>query len=117
MAPSRGSFPRVGLPFLAFAASAVPMRQRPLITPQSTVVLLTGLPGDVESESRFRDELRAWLEILDSGQRPGKVFVQDGAIVMDKGKQMTGITYTRGDFPKMHYEVTLEGKKAALLKR
>src|SRR5262249_16860590 len=26
-------------------------------------------------------------------------------------KQMTGITYTRKDFPKVDYEVTLEGKK------
>src|SRR5205807_4237425 len=37
--------------------------------------------------------------------RPGKVSVRDGAVVMDKGRLMTGITYTRGDFPKMDYEV------------
>ncbi len=42
---------------------------------------------------------------------PGKVHVEDGAIVMDRGKVMTGVTYTRGDFPKMDYEFTLEGKK------
>ena len=42
---------------------------------------------------------------------PGKVHVEDGALVMDKGKHMTGVVYTRGDFPKMDYEVTLEGKK------
>ncbi|HVS39697.1 MAG TPA: DUF1080 domain-containing protein [Gemmataceae bacterium] len=42
---------------------------------------------------------------------PGKVHVEDGAIVMDKGKIMTGATYTRGDFPKMGYEFVLEGKK------
>jgi hypothetical protein len=41
----------------------------------------------------------------------GKVHVKDGAVVMEKGKSMTGITYTRADFPKMDYEVTLEGKK------
>src|SRR4051794_21068174 len=41
----------------------------------------------------------------------GKVRVKDGAIVMEKGKQMTGIAYGRGDFPKMDYEVTLEAKK------
>jgi hypothetical protein len=44
---------------------------------------------------------------------PGKVHVKDGAIVMEQGKPMTGITYSRGDFPKMNYEVTLEGKKIA----
>ena len=43
----------------------------------------------------------------------GKVVVKDGAIVMEKGKQMTGITYSRDKFPKMDYEVTLEGKKIA----
>ena len=42
---------------------------------------------------------------------PGKVHVEDGAIVLDKGKHMTGVVYTRGDFPKMDYEFTLEGKK------
>jgi hypothetical protein len=42
---------------------------------------------------------------------PGKVSVKDGTILMEKGKPMTGVTYTKGDFPKMDYEVTLEGKK------
>jgi hypothetical protein len=43
----------------------------------------------------------------------GKVQVQDGAVVMAKGKLMTGITYSRGGLPKVDYEVTLEGKKVA----
>jgi hypothetical protein len=43
----------------------------------------------------------------------GKAHVKDGAIVLEKGKQMTGVTYTRGDFPTMDYEVTLEGKRLA----
>jgi hypothetical protein len=43
----------------------------------------------------------------------GKVSVKDGAIVMDKGKLMSGVTYRQGDFPKMDYEVSLEGKKLA----
>jgi hypothetical protein len=41
----------------------------------------------------------------------GKVHNEDGVIVMERGKLMTGVTYTRGDFPKMDYEFTLEGKK------
>jgi hypothetical protein len=45
--------------------------------------------------------------------KPGKVHVQDGAIVMEKGDRMTGVTYARGDFPKIDYEVALEGKKVA----
>jgi hypothetical protein len=41
----------------------------------------------------------------------GKVHVKDGAIVMEKGMKMTGITYAKKDFPKMDYEVTLEAKR------
>jgi hypothetical protein len=43
----------------------------------------------------------------------GKVEVRDGAIVMEKGAYMTGAVYTKGDFPKIDYEVALEGKKLA----
>jgi hypothetical protein len=39
------------------------------------------------------------------------VAVKDGAIQLPKGHPMAGITYTRGDFPTMDYEVTLEAKK------
>lgn len=41
----------------------------------------------------------------------GEVHVEDGAIVLEQGNNMTGITYVRKDFPRMDYEVTLEGKK------
>src|SRR5262245_50967856 len=41
----------------------------------------------------------------------GKVEVKDGSIVMEKGKKMTGVVYTKGDFPKTDYEVVLEGKR------
>lgn len=43
--------------------------------------------------------------------RRGKVHVKDGAIIMEKGNRMTGVTYARKDFPTMDYEVTLEGQK------
>jgi hypothetical protein len=43
--------------------------------------------------------------------RAGKVQVRDGAIVMSKGNRMSGVTYARKDFPRMDYEVTLEGKR------
>ncbi len=43
----------------------------------------------------------------------GKVHVKDGAIVLEKGNRMCGVTWARKDFPKMDYEVTLEGKKLA----
>ena len=93
--------------------------------------------------TRYRVEPRAVVEVLEflkPAQRPGtdeagwkklfdgksldgwkatdffgagKVHVKDGAIVMEKGKLMTGVTYSRGGFPKIDYEVTLEGQKVA----
>jgi len=42
----------------------------------------------------------------------GKVGVRHEAIVMERGKAMTGVVYTR-HFPKGDYEVTLEGKRLA----
>ena len=41
----------------------------------------------------------------------GKAHVKDGAIVLEKGKKMTGVTYAKGDFPKTDYEVSLEAKR------
>ena len=40
----------------------------------------------------------------------GKVAVRNGAIVMERGNQMTGITWT-GKPPRSNYELTLDGKR------
>jgi hypothetical protein len=53
--------------------------------------------------------LTGWKEAKFGGE--GEVTVEAGVVVMDQGNDMTGITYARGDFPKMDYEVTLEGKR------
>jgi hypothetical protein len=68
-------------------------------------------------------EPTAWKKLFDGKSlegwkatdfhKPGKVAVQEGAIVMERGETMSGITYARKDFPKMDYEVALEGKKIA----
>src|SRR5438105_13006678 len=41
----------------------------------------------------------------------GKVAVKDGAIVIEKGATMSGVAYTGGNFPKVDYEVSFEGKR------
>src|SRR4051794_38879821 len=63
----------------------------------------------------------AWKDLFDGKSLAGwkdsefsndsKPSVKDGAIVLTKGDYMTGVTYTRGDFPKTDYEVSLEGKR------
>ncbi len=41
----------------------------------------------------------------------GKVFVKGGVIVMEKGEKLTGVTFTKGDFPKRDYEVEIVARK------
>ncbi len=41
----------------------------------------------------------------------GKVLIKEGAIRMEKGKKLTGVTYARADFPKSDYEVEIEARK------
>jgi hypothetical protein len=43
----------------------------------------------------------------------GKVHIKDGAVILETGNDMTGITWAKPDFPKMNYEVSLDGKKLA----
>jgi Domain of Unknown Function (DUF1080) len=67
--------------------------------------------GDAPKERKLFDgkTLKGWKEADFYGN--GKAHVKDGAVILEKGKQMTGITYAGKDFPKVDYEVTLEGKK------
>ena len=45
--------------------------------------------------------------------KPGEVKVEDGAILLNTGRNMTGITTTRTDLPKINYELTYEAKRLA----
>jgi Domain of Unknown Function (DUF1080) len=87
----------------------------------TTLVLTAAVPAD-EPKTLTKD--KANLKPLFDGKSlagwkaadfadAGKVHVKDGAIVMDKGSTMTGLAYTRGDFPKIDYEVSLEGQRVA----
>jgi hypothetical protein len=53
--------------------------------------------------------LRGWKR-ADYGP-VGKVEAKAGTIMLGKGKKMTGVFYSGGDFPKTDYEVTLQAKK------
>ncbi len=52
--------------------------------------------------------LNGW-KVTDFGAE-GKVYVRDGAIVMERGSEMTGVTWS-GKPPRSNYELTLEGKR------
>jgi hypothetical protein len=100
--PPRGAAPRLALAFglLLLAAGPSPRAADP--------------PKADKDKDGWKDlfdgkSLDGWKASDFSGS--GKVAVEDGAVALPKGKPMTGVTYDRGDFPKMDYEVVLEGKK------
>ena len=41
----------------------------------STVLLLSGLPGDLESENQFHNQLQSWLDLLGNAHHKGTLFV------------------------------------------
>ena len=71
--------------------------------------------------SQVTDEKTEWKSLFDGKTlkgwkqsdffKPGKSSVKDGAIILEKGSKMTGLTYDGKDFPKMNYEVSLESKR------
>jgi hypothetical protein len=73
-------------------------------------------PADEPSKPKWKElfdgkSLEGWKSSEFFGS--GKIVVQDGAILMQAGEPMTGVTYARDDFPKLDYEVSLEAKKVA----
>src|SRR6266496_1928102 len=52
----------------------------PLFAPHSTVVLLAGLAGDVESETTYREQMQSWLDLVErSSQVENVCILCDGA--------------------------------------
>jgi hypothetical protein len=97
-----------------------PMSMRPLVALLGLALALAPLGTDRAAEPPARAEadgkslfdgktLEGWK--ASDFYAPGEVRVKDGAIVIEKGKVMTGITYARNDFPKTDYEVSFEAKK------
>jgi len=77
-------------------------------------------PAKKEAKPTKKKDPYAWTSMFDGktlgkwkvpnfgGQ--GEVYVKDGAIVMEMGDSMTGITWT-GPLPKINYEVELEARR------
>jgi Domain of Unknown Function (DUF1080) len=84
------------------------------ITVLTLALAVPPLPGGGKDRSAWKalfdgKSLTGWKAVAFGGE--GEVRLKGGAIVLDQGNDMTGIVYTRGDFPKMDYEVVVEGKK------
>jgi hypothetical protein len=62
-----------------------------------------------ETKELFNGKTLEGWKVTDFGGQ-GKVEVRDGTIFMQRGSQMTGITWS-GKPPRNNYELTLEGKR------
>jgi hypothetical protein len=72
-------------------------------------LLLLVVCAALPAESLFDGKsLEGWRETPFSNH--GAVRVENGAIVLDAGSPMTGVTWT-GDFPKTSYELTFEARR------
>lgn len=85
----------------AFGAGAAD--RGPFFPPQSSVVLLAGLPGDLESENTYREQLQTWLEILGAGGTAQKLFVlcddpQSVSATNNRHPPVTLLSATRTNF-------------------
>jgi hypothetical protein len=45
--------------------------------------------------------------------REGKIAVNDGMLVIEKGQPMSGVTWSGGELPRVDYELRLEAKRVA----
>lgn len=81
-------------------------------TPQSTPAKEQTPAATVPAEMSLFDgkTLGDW-EITDFGGQ-GKVYVKDGAIYLEQGNDMTGITW-KGPLIRMNYEITLEAMRVS----
>jgi hypothetical protein len=79
--------------------------------------------GEKKTPTATEKDKAAWKPLFDGKSLAGwkatnfggegEVEIKDGAVILEQGSDMTGITYTRGDFPKKDYEVTLEARRRA----
>lgn len=72
-------------------------------------------PGDTPKPQSLFDgkSLKNWrIAKINDFELHGKVYVKDGAVVLEKGKPASGIVFT-GKPPRMNYELSLEAKRIA----
>jgi hypothetical protein len=73
----------------------------------------SGKKGKKQKEIKLFDgkTLKGW-RILDKidFEDHGKVEVKNGELIIGKGNAMTGVSW-KGDFPRINYEVSLEGRR------
>ena len=93
----------IGLWCVALSAENL-SKQRPWLAHGSTVVLVSGLPGDAETENAYAEQLANWLELLAHHTEASNCVVlcdQPGGISLAQGRGPPGdrVGETAGDGP------------------
>jgi len=65
----------VSLLFAELAVAADTAKEEGFFPRNSNVILLAGLPGDLESETLYAEQLGAWIELIVKSERVQKLFV------------------------------------------
>src|SRR5262245_49024401 len=102
----------------------MPLSPRPaILSILSLLVLMGELAAQPPAAKAADKDKDGWKKLFDGKSLEGwkqsdfvgsgKVHVKDGAIVLESGSSMTGITFAGKDFPKVDYEVSFEAKKIA----
>jgi hypothetical protein len=100
-----------------------PARRTAILAMSTLLLLVNAIVAQPPARKAADKDKDSWKKLFDgktlTGWTPtdfvnsGKVHVKDGALVMETGSSMTGITYAGKDFPRIDYEVTFEAKKTA----
>lgn len=105
---------------LALAAAAVLLAEPARAADKPVASAKQAAPAKQAAEAKPAADPYAWKDLFDGKTLKGwkspnfggegKVAVKDGAILLEMGDSMTGITHT-GKVPKMNYELAFEAKR------
>ena len=59
----------------AVALAAEDPASQLLFPEHAIVILMMGLPGDIESENTYREQLQSWLDLVSAGGKATKIYV------------------------------------------
>ncbi|WP_157605849.1 3-keto-disaccharide hydrolase [Schlesneria paludicola] len=107
------------MPRLNNFVNAVTFKRRSILMLAFAIAATSAVFSSVQTVSAAKDPtwkslfdgktLKNWTSTNFGGE--GDVAVKDGVIVMQQGSDMTGITWTGEDLPKMNYEVVVRAQR------
>ncbi|HYV26242.1 MAG TPA: hypothetical protein VFA77_01820, partial [Candidatus Eisenbacteria bacterium] len=84
-----------------------------LFPPHSTVVLLSGLPGDVESENSYNEQLKGWSDLVQANGNAERIFALSDNPEPGDSKRCVRMKADRTNF--LNFGAVLSGKTNPLV--